>query len=337
MHCPPSREFVVSFLTVCFDEGLSKEAAAELLQRETVDQELADRPAFASGYLAVTNAVPGQMRPLRAGFEKRAAAPPPGVMQSLGYLGRALFGKGQTAVKGVGTGVRKVRDSPFLQKHPFASALGASAVTGAGVLGAKSWMDRDKSLMPHRPTPFFSPSGYSPTAYKDRYESELESYTPGIYSHNKDYFGTAHRRKELETAIAEGKGGEDAYLELQRLNRDRASDQSARTRHLDSLEGYQAENRELVDRIAARTQQLENRRESWWGAPERAWLSITGRDPQAYYDQKIGELQGSRTKAQMEADLAADRQRLLWAGTTEKQTAKQPTPQEIQQRFFQQF
>lgn len=344
MRQPLSQQFVFSFLSACYDAGLSKEAAAELLQKEATDQELRRRPAFAEGFLSTAQQIPGQLLPLRAGYEcleKSAWAPGP-VLSGLGRAGKALFwdlpkGLGG-AVKGTfsntATGVKKVRDSSFLKNHPFAALVGGSTATGAAALGVDHWLNRDSHLQPYRPAPFFSPSGYSPEAYKDRYKRELESHTPGIYEHNKDFFGTEKRRKELTQAVAEGKGGDAAYLELQDLNRQHAATNKKRTRHMDSLEGYQASNNQLVDQIADRIGDLENQRTAWWAAPKRLWLRATGQKPQDYFDERISSLQANRTQAQMEADLAADRQRLLWAGATEAQEKKPPTSQELQQRFF---
>ena len=345
MLAPLSQEFVQSFLTVCFDAGLSKEAAAELLQRETVDQEFAERPEFAAGYRAIASQVPGQMRPLRAGYEGLEKMARGQALQGVINLGRSVFkdvpiaikdifsGSGKATAKGVG----KVRRSPVLTENPFGAALTASAVTGAGVYGATQWANRDRGLMPARPTPFFAPGGYSPQSYQDNYDAQLDSYTPGIFAHNKKHFGSEGRRKELEKAIADGTGGDSAYLELRELDREHGGSSRARRQHLSSLEDYQTQNRQLVDRIAKRTQGLENQRTAWWAAPKRGFLSMTGTKPQDYFDRKISELHGSRAQAKTEADLAADRKRLLWAGATSKQETEQPTRQEIQQRFFPTF
>ena len=64
MSEPMTQQFVTAFLTACFEAGLSKEAAAELLQKESVDQELKARPAFAEGYLKQASLFPGQLRPI---------------------------------------------------------------------------------------------------------------------------------------------------------------------------------------------------------------------------------------------------------------------------------
>lgn len=337
-----SQEFVFSFLESCFEAGLSKEAAAELLQKESADQELRRRPAFAEGYRSVTAQIPGQMLPLRAGYEglEKAAVGP--VSKGFGTLAKSLWGVpkglweiGSGTLSGASKGVKAVRDSSFLKNHPFAALLAGSTATGAGVLGVNHWWNRDRRLTPTRPTPFFSPSGYSPAAYDERYKKELDSYAPGIYEHNKSYFGTEARRKELEKAIAEGKDvGGQATLELQTLNRQHAADDLKRRRHVESLDTYQNENRQLVDRIADRVSDLENQRTAWWAAPKRWALSATGHKPQEYFDTKISDLQSSRSQAQMEADLAADRLKYLWSGATAEQAKKPPSSQDLQQKFF---
>ncbi len=341
-----SHEFINAFLTVCFDVGMSKAAAAELLQKESTAQELRQRPAFAEGYHAVARQVPGQMVALKAGYEcLEKLATTGGVMRGLGNLGKALFVDSAKAVwqigKGLGSntvrGVETVKDSPFLKTHPFASVVGASAATGAGVAGLNYLANRDRSLMPAKPTPFFSPSGYSPEAYQKSYDSALDSYTPGIFDHNKDYFGTEGRRKEIEEAIAAGKGGGNAYRELIALKRQHATHGSARKRRLGSLDEYQDANRDLSHQVGERVSSLEAQRKAWWAAPKRWALSATGQDPQRYFDDKISGLQDTAAAAKREADLAEDQRRLIWAGATEKRETAPPTGQQIQQRFFPQF
>ena len=100
MRDPMTQRFVTAFLTTCFENGLSKEAAAQLLQRESLVQELDARPAFAVGYLAKVASFPGQMRAMLSPrdlseLQKSAARRPPkiGAFKQMwegikGFLGR---------------------------------------------------------------------------------------------------------------------------------------------------------------------------------------------------------------------------------------------------------
>ena len=340
MLSPLSQPFATAFLTVCFDSGLSKEAAAELLQKETVDQECALRPAFAAGYAKAASEVPGQLLPLRAGYEGMEKL---AFLQGLGRAGKALFVEAPKGIaqaiggvgKGVTTGVSKARSSPFLHRRPFESMLLGSGVAGGTALGVNHLINRDRGLSPSAVDPFFAPGGYSPQAYEDQYKDTLyNQYAPGIFEHNKKHFGSEGRRKELQKAIDNGQGDASAYRELQELNRGFKSSTKARKGHLDGLDNSQAQNRELMTRIADRQQRLEAQRTAWWAGPKRAWLNMTGQNPQTYFDNEIAGLQDSAAQAKRQADLAEDRQRLLWAGATSRQATQQPTTQDIQNRFF---
>jgi hypothetical protein len=342
MSTQMSQEFALAFLSSCFDAGLSKEAAAELLQKESVDQELYDRPAFAEGYLAVAAGVPGQMMPLRAGYEgvEKLASKAKGLKLVMESIINAFRGTGQAiggGGKAVGTGLGKLNRSKTLHKYPFPSAVAAAAVGGGGAYGVNRWLNRDNYLMPTRMAPIIGPSGYSPQGYKDSYEAQLDSYLPNIYESNKA-FGDQARRKELQEAVDSGKDIDgSAYLELSKRKRDYKVADKNRERQLESLEAARAENLALTDRIANRTSDLENQRTAWYTAPKRLFIRMTGQEPEKYYDKKISDLQSVRSAAQTEADLARDSQRAIFSGATKKVERKQPTSQEIQQKFFSQF
>lgn len=337
-----SQEFALAFLSSCFDAGLSKEAAAELLQKESVDQELYDRPAFAEGYLAVAAGVPGQMMPLRAGYEglEKLASKAKGLKLALEGIRNVFRGTGQA----IGTGGRATRSAvgglsknKTLNKYPLPSAVAAAALGGGGVYGVNRWINQDNYLMPTRMAPIIGPSGYSPQGYKDNYEAQLDSYLPGIYESNKA-FGDQARRKVLQEAVDSGKDIDgSAYLELSKRKRDYNVADKNRERQLEELEAARAENLALADRIADRTSGLENQRTAWYAAPKRLFISMTGQKPEKYYDKKISDLQSVRSAAQTEADLARDSQRAIYSGATKKIERKQPTSQEIQQKFFPQF
>ena len=356
MSEPMSQQFVHAFLATCFDAGLSKEAAAELLQKESVDQVLAERPAFAEGYLRVASQFPGQLRPMvfdqggdAAALYKEAARA--GILGGLGQaakgllwdapvgIGKALFGVGRGAAKGVGRTFGPQKTS-LLERHPFPVAMGGMAATGGGVYGVNKLMNRDKNLSPYGVDPFLPPGGHSREQHDNIYKNRLAEYEPGIFETNKEYDSSAGRIKELETAIAEGRAGGNAYQELQRLRGRRSHLGSRRTQHGNELDRSVDRNRDLMDRIARRQESLENQRTAWWAAPRRWWHQARGgnvMDPsisQNYFDGRIGQLHDRRAEAQMQTRLAKDRARMLRGGATGRAQPSTQSDEQLTQRFF---
>jgi len=341
-----TKEFVTSFLTTCFDAGLSKEAAAEMLQKESVDQVKWERPAFAEGYEKVASQVPGGMQPLLfAGDDLEKSAGPgfTAVMDGLRHL-RGLFGAtgraGAAGAQAVGRGAlnvaapARVRPNSLVQKYPFPMMLGGATVAGAGALGVNHLINGHRDLGGD-PDPFFAPGGYSPSGYNERFKGRLENeYGPGIAAHNEQYFGTYGRRKELEKALAEGKGGGSAYQELKQLNRKHSRTQGARDRHYEQLEGSSEYNRDMLERIRGRKDKLEDHRSSIWGFPRRAWEKMNGRNPRNYFDQEIGTLEDTRARSQMGVDLAERRSQMMTGGYSGPSNQAVPTPPDLQKKFF---
>ena len=351
MSEPMTQQFVTAFLTTCFDAGLSKEAASSLLQKESADRALAISAPWTEGYLSVAEQVPGNLRPMlfkegSAGLEK--AAINSSVLKGLGTAGKALLWDlpkglltaGGGVAKGVGEAAKSVygpSSSSFLHRFPLATTLGTTALGGAGAVGAYHLLNQDRGLMgvSGESDPFFGPGGYDPATYKERYDSKLyDDYGPGIFEHNKEWAGTAARRRELAEAIRQNKGGGQAYRELNELNRRHAQLTRQRDDYYNRIGGAQSSNRELTDRIAQRQRSLENQRGAWWAAPKRWWLSATGRNPQQYFDEQVGRLEDSAMRARMQTDLLGDRRRLLDAGATARHATTPPSSREIQQNFF---
>lgn len=349
MSEPMTQHFVTAFLTACFDAGLSKEAAAELLQKESVDRELRARPAFAQGYLKQASAFPGQLRPvLVAGqgsaFEKAA------MMRGLGRAGRALlwdapvglaqtlFGAGKGVAKSVGRTFGPQKAS-LLERYPFTVGMAGMAGVGAGTYGLTKWLNQDKGLMGGIYDPFLPPGGYSRDQYEAMYENRLKEHEPGIFATNKEYDSSAGRIAELQKAIEEGRGGSNAYQELQQLERRRGQLGGARTEYADQLDMNQDASRDLMSRIARRTEDLENQRTAWWAAPKRWYMQARGGnlfDPgiaQREFDRQIGSLQDSSARSVMQQRLAEDRAKLVRGGATGR-SAPQRTQEQLTTDFF---
>jgi hypothetical protein len=197
-------------------------------------------------------------------------------------------------------------------------------------------MNQDRNLIGPGYRPFISPSGYNPADEKKRYESELYDVAgPGISEHNKNYFGTTGRRRELEKAIAENRDYTgQAYKELQELNRRHQADAQAREGYFRGLGASQGYNQDMIRQIGERQAELERQRTSLWGLPRRMWLRLRGQDPNAYFDHQISSLEGSAAHARREADLSRDSIRMLNAGYVGRE--KRPTSDinALKQQFF---
>jgi len=340
-----SQKFVHSFLKTCFDAGLSKEAAAELLRQESIDQEKAKRPAFAEGYEKAASQVPGNMRAmlfLEGGLEKSAGPRYQAVKSVLDGIRGALGGTARLGWQGVkdvgGVGKRifgpaRVNPNSLVQRYPLPVAVGSAALGGAGALGLHHLLSNNHGPAGY-PDPFFSPGGYSPEGYEEKYNSRLAEYSKGIAAHNKSYFGTQRRRKELEKAIAEGKGGSSAYRELQELNREHARLGKQRAHHFESIRASNAHHQGILDQVKRQQAALEKRRTSLWGLPQRAWLRLTGRNPNEYYDKQIGMLHDTGARSKMNIRLGDARVRRLDGDYRGIINRPSPKPPNLQERFF---
>ena len=350
MSEPMTQQFVTAFLTTCFDAGLSKEAAAELLQKESVDVELRRRPAFAEGYLKQASMFPGQLCPaLRvrsASSEMEKAA----LLKGLGRAGKALlwdapagiaqslFGAGKGVAKGVGRTFGPQKAS-LLERYPFTVGMAGMAGVGAGTYGLTKWLNQDNGLGANSNDPFLPPGGYSKAQYDAMYENRLKEHEPGIFSTNKEYDSSAGRIAELQKEIEEGRGGSNAYQELQQLERRRGSLGGARSDYTEQLDMNQDSSRDLMSRIANRTADLENQRTAWWAAPKRWLMQARGGDlfdssiSQRHFDRQIGGLQDNSARARMQERLAADRAKLVRGGATGR-SAPQRTQEQLTTDFF---
>jgi hypothetical protein len=345
-----TQKFVTAFLTTCFEAGLSKEAAAQLLQRESLDQQLEARPAFAAGYLSKVASFPGQMRPVlfllpETELEKSAG---PG-MRGLGRVAKALLwdapkGVGEAAYGGIKTGLKGLgnvvgpRSNSLLNRHPFAVGIPLATATGLGGYGLSKWLGGDNSLNGGG-DPFLPPGGYNKAEYEKMYEGRLKEHEPGIFSANAEYDSAAGRLAELNKAIEENRGGNNAYQDKLHLERRRNQLSGARTEYANQLDRNQDDQRALMDRIANRKADLENQRTAWWAAPKRWYQQARGGNvfdsgiSQRAFDRQIGGLQDSSARAAMAARMAADRARLVRGGATGR-AAPRRDPAQLSTDFF---
>jgi hypothetical protein len=342
MNTLTSQEFVLAFLSTCFEAGLSKEAAAEMLQKESVHRELLARPAFAEGYLSVMSEIPYASNAYETRndhIEKSANALTKLLATQFIDVPKALYG----VVKGTGRGglsqIEKLRNSQFLKDNPFGVAVGTAATAGGIGYGANKWINRDATGMPARPIPIYGPSAHSPQGYADYMKDTFDTTSRGVLEHNKEHFGGVKRRRELERAINSGQtvDGYGAYQEYQGLDRKFKRTSKDRNRLLTDLERYGDQNRSLAQDKARRAADLENQRTAWWAAPRRWMARASGQKPREYFDRKIGEVQAQRSAAQTAAELADKERRLLWSGQDRLPDKALPTSADLQRQYFPQY
>lgn len=335
-----SPSFVLAFVETCINEGLSKEATAELLQRQSVIHASEQSPAFAEGYEKVASLVPGGMRPIaRPGYFEKRAAPVAAtggklILKSLGGLFR---GAGQMLGRGAGTASNRAVDLAKLIRNNPVAAAATSGLAGAGTIYG---VDR----MLSQPTagasevPYIAPGGYDANEAAAAYDKRLEQYSRGISDLNKKQDNAVTRMRELEKAVARNDGGSGlAMRELQQLRRQNASTEATRSRYLRDLDSSVRKSDAMLSDISERQKALEAAKTSW--APhrlaQRAWYGITGRNANDVYDTRIADLQDQAAKAKGDRQLAADTRARLnsqYIGSGEKPRIMSES--EMQDKFF---
>jgi hypothetical protein len=339
-----TQRFVTAFLTTCFENGLSKEAAAQLLQRESLDQELDARPAFAVGYLAKVASFPGQMRAMlipHADMEK-AAGP---FWGGLGRLGKAVLWdapraaatagwgalRGVSRAAGATVGPSKVKPS-FLTKHPFIGGMGLLAGGIGGTYAGTKWWNKDDMLTGgyggYGADSFLPPGGLSSSEYEKMYANRLGEHEPSIFDMNKNRDSSVARMAKLREALDGGtiRAGSNDYYDLKELERSHEGYDKKFNKTVDRLDMQEDHSRSMMDQIAKRKADLENQRTAWWAAPRR-WAAAASegdwRGPfadsgavQRGMDRRIGPLQESLARHELNSRLARDRAKLLRGGAT---------------------
>lgn len=328
-----SGEFVISFLSECMARGITKEAAAELLQRQSVLHAGESNPAWLEGYEKAAAIAPGALRPMfRDGYmEKKSAFPNArlagdAIMDLLragkgmvGSAGRELAGTGRSVVGGI-------RKRPLLGAAAAAAATAGAAYGGYKLMGNGGGGDYEVPYMP--------PGGYNPDTSAANYDAQLNQYSQGIFAHNKKFFGEEARRQELQAAVDSHAPGSDmALAELNKMKQDHSSASNVRQKYFDSLNQAGSKSEAKLKEIEAQQSKMESAKTDLWHAPYRGWLHMTGRNPEEYYDNERAKLEGGASAAANAKRLIDDQRNRLSNGTIES-TAKSRTPAQMQADFF---
>jgi hypothetical protein len=321
-----SDEFVMSFVATCMAEGLTKEATAELLQRQSVLHAGEQSPEWLEGYEKVASHVTGAMCPMvRSGYFEKSAGP-----------GAQMARAGLSALwQGTKTGLTSLAASPGVRKGVGIGAASIAGGYGVNYLGNKVWGNA-----PDYDVPTISPGGYGSATSDAAYKAELASKGVGIAAHNKEYFGEdgGARRRELEAGVAKRDGGAGmAQQELYDMDKKKQRATDARKSFLADSTNQSTTAKQKLAEIEAHRATMEDHKTSLMYAPYRGYLRMTGRKPDDVYNAEIVKATGRAGDVTRDMRVMdVDKQRMLhgWQGSED---AAPLSDNQMQQKFFQSY
>lgn len=340
MSNPLSDEFIFSFVSACHDAGLTKEAAAELLQREAI-KAAAPSAAFREGYAAVYPAPVLHECDFveKAAFGKAVGRVIGGVGGALGGVKDVAVAAGGAAKRGISRLAGKPQPMPngtmresIIAAHPKSSVAAGVGLTAGGSYLAHRLGASDAGL-PGAPT--LSPGGYNRDEESKSYDAELEQKSRGIADLDKRLNQSNLRRKELADAVARGdRNSHMAAQELRELDRERERAGATRKKFLSQLDGAGAATEEKLKSLEKRRATLENSRTSWTGIPRRLWYSMDGDGltAQQKIDQELDRTQSGIGAATTDKRIMDKQRSRVVNGYV--QTPPQRTSAQIQKDFF---
>ena len=335
--------YAEGFVAKAMEDGLSKEATAELLMHASVQR---GNPDYAAGFYAHGT------RPVLTAddFEKSAA-----FGKNLGNVGKGLWGatKGvggmlKDLVTGAGSGARKfigpaqqVRGGapvqPWVARNPrTAFALGAGGAAGTVALGHRLLSDPSAGS-PFVPT-LAGDGSYDAAGAKARQEGLSEATSKGVFDLNKQLNNGVARQEDLEKAVLSG--GPESHLalgELQKMKADRSSAGNIKMRHARELDAAGNRLRDMISIQDRQRQSLQDARDGRGGVGgfmRRLWYNMNGDGLSAddELDAKLLRLQGQRSNLSSAYGLVRDQQMRLGSGSTA--AVRVPSPAQVQRDFF---
>ena len=346
MQSTMTPEFVMSFVRTCAEAGLTKEAAAELLQYQSVISQAEASPAFGEGFAKVASEVPGGLRPMyREGYMEKAA-----LAAALRQLGahsgaamRALGTVGAEAGKAIGRGALKVVGAQqgkfgvpgggpnWIRRNPmWATGLGVGG-TAAGALGLNAMRDPRHNF----DVPYLPSSSYNPEESSRLYNSELDARSQGVADLNKRIDDSAQRVSVLENAVKEhGPQSQMAQAELNKLTKERDDARKAREKYISTLGDRSKQTGSMVHELEQKKRDIEARNTDWLHMPQRAWYRLTGRDPREEYNKKLTEVEGPLSQATNADKLTRDLIRRSLEGYRGVRAEPAYTDAQMHARFF---
>ena len=338
-----SGEFVMSFLQTCWEEGLSKEAAAELLQRQSVIHTGEQSPAWLEGYEKVASMAPGGLLPLmRDGYLEKSGGGR--TLHALGDLAGGIkdlaVAGGRKLSSGVGSLVGKpklnrkgVMTPSLVNRHPKSSLAAGIGLSGAAVYGGSKLLSGgpsgDGTYVPSMPS-----GSYNPDESRKRLDSLVEDDSRGVYDHNKKFFNEEGRRRELADAVARNDFNSGAaQTELSKMEADRASTSALRKQKFAELDTQANASAEKVKELNGYREKMEDHKKSWLYAPYRGYLKLTGRDPDTVYNDEIARAATEAGDVNSENYRINEMRRKMSDGITSGSAAAR-SPQQMQNDFF---
>lgn len=331
----------MSFLTTCWNEGLSKEAAAELLQRQSVVCAGEQSPEWLEGYEKVAAMAPGGLRPLaRAGyFEKQGGRTLDGLVDVVGGI-KDLVVRGGSKIKGVAgyvagkstTNATGVTVPPLVGRHPRLSAAAGVALGGAAVYGGSKLFGNGGGNGSYVPS---LPSGsYTPESSAKIRDALVDADSEGVYDQNKKFFNQEPRRRELAEAVARNDFNSGAaQVELHKMEAERASTAALRQKKFGELDTQANASASKLKELNSYRQKMEDHKTSALYAPYRTFLRMTGRNPDAVYNDAIAQSANEAGNVSTDNHRINSMRQKLSAGTPQG-SAKSRTPQQMQNDFF---
>jgi hypothetical protein len=285
-----SGEFVMSFLQTCWNEGLSKEAAAELLQRQSVVAAGEQSPAWLEGYEKMAALVPGGLLPMaRQGyFEKNALNG-----QTRKAVGSLLGGLKDNIVAGAGkirgaanTVGGAVQKSKTIKAHPLWAGAGV-ATAGAGLTYGANKMSGSPGSGDGLYVPSLGAGSYNPDNSSKIRESLVDGDSSAIYEHNKKFFNGDARREELRNAVNRNDYNSGAaQAELTKLEAERSEVANFRKSKFAELDNQANASSEKLKELNSYREKMEAHKKSpFWRGLQR----IKFNNPDKVYNEAIGQ------------------------------------------------
>ena len=329
-----SGEFVMSFLQTCWEEGLSKEAAAELLQRQSVVHVGEQSAAWLEGYEKVAAMAPGALLPVaRDGYFDKSAAngrAVKGLVDLLGGMKDSIAAGAGKIRSGANTVAGVARKSKTIKAHPLAASATIAGVGGAaGMYGIPKFFGGPSSSGGYVPS---VPSGsYSPETSAKIRDALVDGDSAGIYDHNKKFFGEAGRRAELADAVARNDFNSGAaQVELTKMDADRASTTALRKNKFAELDTQANASETKLKELNEYRTKMEGRKQSpFW----RGLHHITLQDPDKSYNDAIARTATDAGNVATDNHRINEMRRNMAAGYVSG-PAKSRTPQQMQTDFY---
>lgn len=332
--------YVEGFLSAAFDDGLTKEAAAELLMHNSVQR---GNPWYAEGFYA------HGARPFIGpeDYEKRASIKD--IVGGLWQVGRGVLGTGKDILSGTARGARNfagparklqqggIKPS-WVARNPLKGFAIGTTGAGLGSYGIHRMVNAGRDA--HAGAVPFLPGtdAYDGPGAKARQEGLSDSYSKGVFDLNRQLNSGAGRQSELEAAVAAG--GPESHIaaaELAKLRNVRGGAADTKARLAQQLSGAHRNISDTLTGLTGKRDNLQATRGGQGGVGgwfRRLWYNVNGNGLGAddELDRNISNLQRQIGENSSLSGIVQDQQRRLDNGSIG--AVKVPSQAEVQRNFF---